>query len=84
MSTVKTAISIEKPLFQQVENLARKMRVSRSRLFVLALEEYMQRRKNRELLEQINAAYADESDPGEQDLLRKVKRKHRRMVEGQW
>ncbi len=84
MSTVKTAISIEKPLFQQVENLARKMRVSRSRLFALALEEYMQRRKNRELLEQINAAYADEPDPGEQALLRKVKRKHRRMVEGQW
>jgi metal-responsive CopG/Arc/MetJ family transcriptional regulator len=84
MPTVKTAISIQKPLFERAEKLARKMKVSRSRLFVLALEEYIQRRRNRELLEQINAVYADEPDPLDESLRRGIEREHRRLVEGEW
>ncbi len=84
MQSVKTAISIQKSLFEQAENLARKMKVSRSRLFVLALEDYIRRQQNRELLAQINAAYAAEPDPGEQRLRRKARRSHRRIVEGEW
>jgi metal-responsive CopG/Arc/MetJ family transcriptional regulator len=84
MENVKTAISIQKSLFEQAEDLARKMKVSRSRLFVLALEDYLRRQQNRELLEQINAAYAGEPDPAEQTLRRKSKRQHRKMVEGEW
>jgi len=84
MQTIKTAISLHKSLFEQAEGLARKLKVSRSRLFVLALEDYLKRQENRELLAQINAAYADEPDAAEQTLLRKHRRQHRRMVEGEW
>ena len=84
MDNVKTAISIQKPLFEQAQDLARKMNISRSRLFVLALEEYIRRQQNRELLEQINAAYADEPDSAEQTLRRKTRRLHRQLVEGEW
>ena len=84
MQNVKTAISIQKSLFEQAESLARKMKVSRSRLFVLALEDYINRQQNRELLAQINAAYADEPDLSEQTLRRKVRHTHRRIVEGEW
>lgn len=84
MENVKTAVSIQKSLFEQAEDLARKMKVSRSRLFVLALEDYIRRQQNRELLAQINAAYADEPDPAEQTLRRKSKRLHRRIAEGEW
>jgi metal-responsive CopG/Arc/MetJ family transcriptional regulator len=84
MQSIKTAISIQKSLFEQAEELARKMKVSRSRLFVLALEDYICRRQNRELLARINAAYADELDPGEQALRRKSRRQHRQIVEGEW
>jgi metal-responsive CopG/Arc/MetJ family transcriptional regulator len=84
MQNVKTAISIQKSLFAQAETLARKMKVSRSRLFVLALEEYLQRQQNRDLLAKINTAYADEPDRAEQVLRRKGKRHHRRSVEGTW
>ena len=84
MENVKTAISIQKSLFDQAEDLARKMKVSRSRLFVLALEDYLRRQQNRELLAQINAAYADEPDPSEQTLRSKSKRQHRKIVEGEW
>ncbi len=37
MQNVKTAISLQKSLFEQAENLARRMKISCSRLFVLAL-----------------------------------------------
>jgi len=84
MENVKTAISIQKSLFEQAEDLARKLKVSRSRLFVMALEDYLRRQQNQELLAQINAAYADEPDPVEQSLRRKLKRQHRKVVEGEW
>ena len=53
MENVKTAVSIQKSLFEQAKDLARKMKVSRSRLFVLALEDYIRRQQNQELLVQI-------------------------------
>ncbi len=84
MQNVKTAISIQKSLFDQAENLARKLKVSRSRLVAMALEDYIQRQQNRELLAQINKAYADEPDQAEQTLRRKAKRTHRRIVRGEW
>ena len=80
MQSVKTAISIQKSLFDQAEKLARRMKVSRSRLFVLALEDYIHRQQNRELLTQINAA-SDEPDPVEPALRRHARRTHRRIVE---
>ncbi len=84
MESIKTAISIEKSLFTQANTLARKMKVSRSRLFVLALEDFIHEQENRELLEKINAVYADEPDESEKKLRRKMRKSHRRLVEGQW
>ncbi len=84
MQNIKTAISIQRALFQQAETLARRMKISRSRLFVLALEDYIHRQQNRELLMKINAAYSDEPDAAEKTLRRRLKRTHRRIVEGEW
>ncbi len=83
MQNVKTAISIRKSLFEQAESLARRMKISRSHLFALALEEYIRRQENRELLAQINAAYADK--PNTERMIRhKMRRTHRHLVEGEW
>ena len=84
METIKTAISIEKSLFEQAQDLAHRMQVSRSRLFARALEDYIRRERNRELLAQINAAYADEPDHAEQELLGWSRRQHQRIVGGEW
>ena len=84
MNSIKTAISIQKALFEQAEDLARKLKVSRSRLFALALEDYLRRQENQELLTQINAAYTDELDSAEETLRRKARRTHRQIVEGEW
>ncbi len=84
MESIKTAISIDKSLFTQANALAHKMKVSRSRLFVIALEDYMRQQENRKLLEEVNAVYANEPSGEEKELLRKMRKSSRRLVEGQW
>ncbi len=80
MATIKTAISIEKPLFEEVEALAVEMKVSRSYLFTLATRDFIQHHKSRKLLDAINAAYDDLSDKEEDRIRAHMKSKHRRLV----
>jgi metal-responsive CopG/Arc/MetJ family transcriptional regulator len=84
MQAVKTAISIEKNLLDQADKMARNMNVSRSRLFVLALQHFLEHQKNKEMLAQINLAYAEEPDATEEATRRKLGRQHKRLVEGGW
>jgi metal-responsive CopG/Arc/MetJ family transcriptional regulator len=84
MEYIKTAISVQKSLFEKADSLARQMKVPRSRLFVMALEEYIQRQQSQELLEKINAAYADEPDPAELVLREKSLKAYRETLEDKW
>ena len=82
MATVKTAISLQEPLFKKVEALASTLSISRSRFFALAALD--EEHETRQLLEQINAAYEDGPDPEEQEIRRRWRRKHRELAEGEW
>ncbi|NQE37963.1 hypothetical protein [Microcoleus asticus] len=84
MTTVKTAISLPASLFEQAETLAGEMEISQSFLIEIALEEFIRRRENQQLLEKINAACEAPLSEEEQFLLRKMSRSHRKMVEGEW
>jgi len=85
MANIKTAISIQESIFEQVETIAQEMKVSRSRLFVLALENFIRDYQDRQLFEAINQACAKISDDSiEQSRLRHIRRQQRRMVEGEW
>jgi metal-responsive CopG/Arc/MetJ family transcriptional regulator len=83
-STVKTAVSIQKSLFEQAETLAHKLNISRSHLFGLAIETFVQKHQNKMLLDEINQAYADEPDPDEKVRLSKMRRQQRKLVEHEW
>ena len=83
-STVKTAISLDGALFREAQGVARRLKVSRSRLFATAMEEYLERRTNRELLRAINAAH-EGADDAEGVQLRRVRQaRHRKAVQGEW
>ena len=84
MTTTKTAISLEESLFRQVDELASEMQIPRSRLFVKAVEEFIQRHQNQQLLADINAAYDEEPDLSEEATRAVWQQKHREMVDGQW
>ncbi len=84
MASIKTAISLPKPLFEQVNAFASELHVSRSHIFVLAVEEYIRRHENRKLLDAINAAYDDLHDEEERTVRQKMRQRHRQLVEGEW
>jgi len=82
MTIVKTAISIQKNLFQKADEIAKELKISRSRLFVLAVEEFIRRYQNKLLLEEINLAYSDGPDEKEQDELRRMQSKSVKSLKG--
>jgi metal-responsive CopG/Arc/MetJ family transcriptional regulator len=84
VANVKTAISLRESLFEQVDRLAREMKVPRSRVFALALEEYLSRHQAQQMLRQINEAYADYPDASEQAVQRGMRRLQRDVVGGEW
>ena len=77
---VKTAISLSERLFEAGERLARELKVSRSRLFAMALEDFLRRRENQRLLAEINAAYESEPDEEETTLLERMRKQHAHVV----
>lgn len=84
MAKIKTAISIDKPLFEQMDSLANELNLSRSRIFVLAAHEFIQRHKNHKLLEAINDAYDDVPDLSEETHREQIRSIHHEMVKDQW
>ena len=84
MATIKTAISIQKSLFEQVDDLAEELQMPRSHLFVLAIEEFMKRYQNQKMLDALNEVYADVSNQDEEALREGMRRQQRRLLEGQW
>ena len=52
---MKTAISIKDNVFQEAEKFAKKAKVSRSQLYSDALEEYLAKRSEADLIARINA-----------------------------
>jgi hypothetical protein len=84
MARIKTAVSLDRSLFEQVDTLAHKMKVSRSRLLAMALEDFLRRHENEQLLQEINRACQDEPDQARQTLRHSMRRIHREIVEGEW
>jgi metal-responsive CopG/Arc/MetJ family transcriptional regulator len=83
-STIKTAISIQKSLFEQAETLAQELNVSRSELFGLAIETFVKHHQNQTLLQEINNAYSDEQDASDKVRLSKMRKHHRKIVRNEW
>lgn len=68
-STIKTAVSLPKGLFKRAEELAGEMKVSRSKLFALALQDFILRVENERLVKQINEAVRDARDEDDEKFL---------------
>ncbi|MBO0682049.1 MAG: hypothetical protein J2P45_02745 [Candidatus Dormibacteraeota bacterium] len=63
--TVKTAVSLPERLFEAAERAARRRGVSRSRIFVEALEQHLAGEEESDITAQINAALAHPVTPEE-------------------
>jgi len=73
---MKTAISLPDDLFREVEELAKEQHFSRSEVFVVALREFLERRRSGQLLASLNKAYATAETPEEYSVRQKSKRRY--------
>ena len=78
---VKTAISLHESLYNEVNKLAKEMHVSRSKLFVMAVEDFIKKQENKNLLEQINKAFTDQPDSDELKIHSEMRKKQLKNLE---
>jgi metal-responsive CopG/Arc/MetJ family transcriptional regulator len=81
---MKTAISINDELLHEVDETARLMGLSRSRLFGLAVTDFLRRQRMERMLLQLNEVYADDPQSAEKSLLKKIKSKTRLTIKDRW
>ena len=62
---MKVAISIPDDLFKEADRLAKKLKKSRSKLYAIAVAEYIKRLREDEITDSVNRALAgvDQTDP---------------------
>jgi metal-responsive CopG/Arc/MetJ family transcriptional regulator len=77
----KTAISMQQQLFDDVNSLASELNISRSKLFVIAVEEFLKKNENKNMLSQINEAFADFPNERENSNTQIMKRKQKKILE---
>jgi metal-responsive CopG/Arc/MetJ family transcriptional regulator len=78
---MKTAISVDDSLMAQADRAAGEIGVSRSKLFSIAMAEYLKKRRNDEITEQLNRAYANDNQAEELAFARAAKRKMAKLVD---
>ncbi len=81
---MKTAISIDDELLKAADEAARLMGLSRSRLFSMAVGDFLRRKEREEMLVQLNAVYAEGAEPSERQLLKGIKTRVRRTIKDRW
>lgn len=83
-SSMRTAISIDDRLLHQADGAARLMGLSRSRLFELAVGDFLQSWRRERMLRCLNEVYADGAGPAERGLLKRIRAKVRPTVKERW
>ena len=81
MPGVKTAISLDEELLIKVNRLSNDLHVSRSKVFAMAVQDYLKKQENQSLLAQLNEAYEDFPSEEEREISKSMQIKHNKMVE---
>ncbi len=77
METVK----VTKSLAKKVETTARQMQVSSDKMVSLALEDFIERKQNKTLLDAVNKAYSDAPSDEEKGELGLMKNKSAKVLD---
>jgi metal-responsive CopG/Arc/MetJ family transcriptional regulator len=66
---MKTAISIEPLVYEEAESAAQQMGVSRSKLYTLAIHEYVQNHNPEIVTDQLNRIYGKQAAVIDEDII---------------
>jgi metal-responsive CopG/Arc/MetJ family transcriptional regulator len=81
---MKTAISLDDGLLREVDEAARAMGLSRSRIFALAVLDFLEKQRQEQMLLRLNEVYAGGMEPKEKRLVKGIKTRARRTVKDRW
>ncbi|HJT88955.1 MAG TPA: hypothetical protein VJ732_13895 [Bryobacteraceae bacterium] len=81
---MKTAISIDDELLHEADETARRMGLSRSRLFAMAIDDFLKRRRREQMFRKLNELYGNDPQTEEKRLLEGIKAKVRRTAKERW
>ena len=84
MATVKTAISLPESTYARAQRAAVHLNVSRSSLFSRAIDDYLIRLENAEMIKEIDEAYGDGLDDDEVEILQAASRHMADLTAGDW
>jgi metal-responsive CopG/Arc/MetJ family transcriptional regulator len=65
---MKTAISIPDKVFRSADSLARRLGISRSRLYATAISEYLSKHQGKQVTDKLNSMYTEENSSLPRDL----------------
>jgi len=71
---MKTAVSVPDNIFKEVERFAKAHNYSRSEVFVIALKEFLEKLKSKQILIALNDAYAEDETLEEETIREKSKK----------
>jgi metal-responsive CopG/Arc/MetJ family transcriptional regulator len=77
---MKTAISIPDEIFEEVEKYSKEHRYSRSEVFVMAVREFLEKLKSKELLDTLNEVYSEPESLEETNLREKSKKYYSKKI----
>ena len=80
MTKVKTAVSLSPEILSNADKLADFLSTSRSHVFEMALSEFVDRHQNKQILEQLDAVYSEDSAE-EIEQIQQMKPMHQSVVE---
>lgn len=78
--SMKTAVSIPDEIFREVEKFAKEHSYSRSKVFVIAVKEFLEKLKSRQLLALINEVCLDIETPKDITLRKKALKHYAKRV----
>ena len=78
---MKIAISVPDEMFKEIEQVTKECDCSRSQVFVMAVREFLERRKSKKLLEALNETYKETETREEVKVRRQAKAYHARKIQ---
>jgi metal-responsive CopG/Arc/MetJ family transcriptional regulator len=81
MPGVKTAISLDENLFEKVNEIANELHISRSKVFTLAMLDFLKKQENKKLFAQINKAYEDQPTEEESKIMKSMRKSQIKISE---
>ena len=84
MASRKIAVSLPEHVYEQAECWAKRLNMSRSQFYAMALEDELTRQENARMVKQIDAAYPDGLSQDELAFMRAAARHLGEITRGEW